>query len=45
MSKYKKIIEDLIEDIESSVKKGFKKEEFIRKFREKIDNLVAERIS
>jgi len=43
MSNNNEIIEDFIKFIESSVKEGFKKEAFIKVFREKIDKFLAEK--
>ena len=40
MSQNKQIVVEAIEEIESSVKKGFKKEEFVKKFRDKIDKYI-----
>ena len=43
MSENKEIIKNLIKFIESAVKKGFEKENFVKKFRQKIDDFIAEK--
>ena len=45
MSENKKTINEIIEYIESSIREGFEKEDFIREFREKIEIYVKEKIS
>jgi len=45
MSHNKKIVEEIIEDVESSIREGLDKAEFIKKFRDKIEIYLKEKIT
>ncbi len=45
MSQNKKMIEDIIEYIETIVHQGFKEADFIKNFRDKIEKYIKERLS
>ena len=44
MPQNKKLIDDMIEYIESSIHEGLVERDFIKQFRDKIENYVKERI-
>ena len=45
MSQNKKIIDEIIQFIETSIKKGLDEDDFTEDFREKIDNFLIRRLS
>ena len=42
---YKKLIDEIIEDIESSIHEGLDRADFIREFRDKIELYIKEKIA
>jgi len=44
MSEEKDIVEEFIEEIESSIELGFNKDDFVIKFRNKIDKIIEEEL-
>jgi len=44
MSKNKKMVEDLIQEIETSIIEGLKRDDFVISFRKKIDKYLAEKL-
>ncbi len=45
MLKSEEIIKEIIEDIESSIKRGFDNNAFIKKFRNRIEQFITDKIS
>lgn len=45
MSQNKKVIDEIIEFIESSIREGLEEAEFIKSFRNKIENYLKEKLA